>query len=422
MSVATETNLAPWAQSLPVGWEARRLGVLADIRFSNVDKLTEPGEIPVRLCNYTDVYKNPRVTASIDFMRATAVPREIERFQVRKGDVIATKDSESPYDIAVSALIAEEMPGVLCGYHLAMIRADCAKLDGGFLGWVQASKQIRSQYEAQATGVTRFALSQSAFKEALIPVPPLDEQRRIAAWLDEKTAKIDRLIALRRKQILLVSDKAKDIARRLLLSGTDDAVCQKAANLRWVESIPENWECKRFKFIVRGTNAGEVIDRSYWDSGDENLYTCQREILKSNYAGFPSWKRTGPSDILVTRNGTPYVHLPVVGSMYSNVVQRCEIKGDHHVPYIAEILGLSASIVVAEEGYGVSIASFSFEKWANAMILLPPKDQQIEIMRRVEDCRARHDRVIEMLGRQIDSLLQFRTSLIHEAVTGQVIP
>src|SRR4051794_30860396 len=75
------------------------LSAVSEIRVSNVDKKSEPGEIPVRLCNYTDVYKNDYITDDLEFMRATASRAEIARFGLRIGDVIVTKDSETPNDI-----------------------------------------------------------------------------------------------------------------------------------------------------------------------------------------------------------------------------------------------------------------------------------------------------------------------------------
>lgn len=60
-----------------------RLSDVADIRSSNVDKLSVEGELDVQLCNYMDVYSNERITSSIDFMRATATPVECARYPGR---------------------------------------------------------------------------------------------------------------------------------------------------------------------------------------------------------------------------------------------------------------------------------------------------------------------------------------------------
>jgi type I restriction enzyme, S subunit len=132
-------------------------------------------------------------------MEATAELREIEKFQLRTGDVLATKDSEEPDDIAIPSLVVEDLPGVICGYHLALIRARSRRISGPFIAWLHTSKQFRAQYEAIAVGVTRFGLSQYAFRQALIPVPPEDEQRRIVAYLDRSCAAIDAVVSVEKR-------------------------------------------------------------------------------------------------------------------------------------------------------------------------------------------------------------------------------
>ncbi|MBI4669777.1 MAG: restriction endonuclease subunit S [Elusimicrobia bacterium] len=88
-------------------------------------------------------------------------------------------------------MVAEEISGVICGYHLALIRPRSKKITGDFLAWLHRSKQFRAQYEAKAVGVTRFGLSQYVFRSALIPVPPRDEQLRINSFLDYTCTTID---------------------------------------------------------------------------------------------------------------------------------------------------------------------------------------------------------------------------------------
>jgi type I restriction enzyme S subunit len=191
---------------LPTEWTYCRLDDVADVLFSNVDKHTLEDEVPVRLCNYVDVYKNEFITADIEFMEATADHREVSKFQILKGDVLATKDSEESNDIAVPALVAEELPGVICGYHLALIRPRSNRITGEFIAWLHRSKQFRAQYEAKAVGVTRFGLSQYDFRSALISVPPVPEQIKINRYLHHSCAAIDAVAAL---------SSPKDDARQL---------------------------------------------------------------------------------------------------------------------------------------------------------------------------------------------------------------
>ena len=121
-----EVKLKPsgveWIGDIPEHWEVRRLRTIASVRASGVDKNAIEDEVPVLLCNYVDVYKNDRITASIDFMQATASLEEIHAFELKANDVIITKDSESWDDIAIPTFVPEALSGVVCAYHLALIR------------------------------------------------------------------------------------------------------------------------------------------------------------------------------------------------------------------------------------------------------------------------------------------------------------
>jgi type I restriction enzyme S subunit len=81
-----------------------------------VDKRTVPGESPIRLCNYVDVYKNDEIRGNMNFMRATATLDEIERFRLKIGDTIVTKDSETADDIGIPAFVEYQAADLVCGY------------------------------------------------------------------------------------------------------------------------------------------------------------------------------------------------------------------------------------------------------------------------------------------------------------------
>ena len=88
-----------------------------------MDKLIQSGdeaEIPVSLCNYLDVYRNRRLSKPYEFSQGSDCTQtaEADRFTIKKGDVLITKDSETPNDIGVPCLIADEFENTVCGYHL----------------------------------------------------------------------------------------------------------------------------------------------------------------------------------------------------------------------------------------------------------------------------------------------------------------
>lgn len=124
-------------------WKDIPLNKMAEVIVSPVDKKTEPNEIPVELCNYTDVYYNHQITRNITFMKATATKSEVAKYTLRQGDVIITKDSETPGDIAIPALVSEDLKGVVCGYHLAIVRPHIDCLHGAFLNYLFSMQSTR---------------------------------------------------------------------------------------------------------------------------------------------------------------------------------------------------------------------------------------------------------------------------------------
>lgn len=193
-------------------WKDWHLTDIADVIVSPVDKKTQPEEILVRLCNYTDVYYNTRITKNIDFMQATAKQSEIDRYTLKVDDVVITKDSETPGDIAIPALISEDLAGVVCGYHLAIIRPDKEIADGAYLNYLFSMPRIRYYFFTLATGATRFGLSIGGIKKAHFSLPPLKEQKKIASILSSADQEIESM----QEKLKLFKQEKKALMQQLL--------------------------------------------------------------------------------------------------------------------------------------------------------------------------------------------------------------
>ena len=204
-SVALKPSGVEWLGDVPAHWEVRRLRTVAEMRVSNVDKHTREDEFPVRLCNYVDVYKNDRITQAMTFMSATASRDEIERFQLKRHDVLITKDSEAWDDIGVPSLVTESADDLLSGYHLALLRP-FQEILGAYLARTLENKGVAYQFHVRANGVTRYGMTHTGIQSVRIPLPPLLEQAAIVEHLDKATAGIDAAIARARRQIELVQE------------------------------------------------------------------------------------------------------------------------------------------------------------------------------------------------------------------------
>ena len=171
-------------------WRKVTLGEICKVIVSPVDKKTVDGELPIELCNYTDVYYNNVIGSDIDFMAATAKPLEIEKFSIVEGDVIITKDSETPDDIGVPAYVKETIDNLLCGYHLTILRPKKHAI-GKYICYALTSPRVKYDFYRFANGITRFGLTTESYQKIKIPIPLFPKQKRIANILDTAKKEVE---------------------------------------------------------------------------------------------------------------------------------------------------------------------------------------------------------------------------------------
>lgn len=315
------------------GWKTKQLRELADIRVSNVDKKFSNREKPVKLCNYMDVYTNQYVSDKIQFMEASATAAELERFGLNKDDVIITKDSETPDDIGISAVIVEQIDNLVCGYHLALIRPNTEQVDSIFLAKQLSTARVARFFALHASGSTRYGLPVSTIETVEIPTPPKSEQSKIAEILSTVDRAIEQTEALIAKQQRIKTGLMQD----LLTSGIDEH-----GNLRSEEThkfkdsllgrIPVEWEVVETKkvcsLITKGTtpkfrsSASPRYSIPYLRvqnltfSGQINFSEEIAFIDDDTHEGELARSRVFPGDVLQNIVGPPLGKIGIVPSDY----------------------------------------------------------------------------------------------------------
>lgn len=170
---------------IPREWEVELIGYCVDPIMSNVDKHIHADEIKVSLCNYMDVYSNRYLTRDISYSSGSVNASEYLRFSLQPQDVIITKDSETPDDIAVPSTLVEKIDNLICGYHLCILRSkDLNKLSGEFIMLQMQLYEINKQFANRANGSTRYGLTIDAIEECSLKIPnDINEQLEIAKRL-----------------------------------------------------------------------------------------------------------------------------------------------------------------------------------------------------------------------------------------------
>lgn len=405
---------------------------------SNVDKHSVEGEHPVRLCNYVDVYRNDRIRDDMEFMAATATDAQIERFTLRAQDVLATKDSEEPSDIGVPSHVPRDMPGVICGYHLAVFRPNQEKLHGGFLAWALRSRPVQAYYETAATGISRYALSINDLGMTPVPVPNFSEQQRIADFLDEQTARIDALIAEKEKLAGALKDIEEVTGFDLVTRGVTAVQKRVSYSEPWLAEVPHHWKLSKLRHVARVGN-GSTPKR------DNDEYWVGGFIPWLNSGSVNSARICEASDF-VTETARKECHLPMVraGSTLVALTGQGKTRGtaayaelettiNQHLAYISPfdsritdeflwvaLTGFYSVLRLLSEGEGSTKGALTCEQLNQFRIPLPPVDEQSRI---VQAYKARTQAIEGLLvhaREHIERLREYRSSLISAAVAGQL--
>jgi len=258
-----------WLGEVPAHWQVRRLKHVCEALPSNVDKKSHDGEQSVLLCNYTEVYYNDRITADLPFMSASASTDQIEKFTLRVGDTVITKDSETADDIAVSAYVPTDLPGVVCGYHLSIIRPQVPSC-GPFVKRLFDSAYSKATVAVKANGLTRVGLSQYDIDNIQWPWPPPEEQTAITRFLDRETSKIDDLISEQQRLVELLKEKRQAVISHEVTKGLNPDAPMKPSGVEWVGNAPAHWQIVRLGQCASIEN-GTTPDRTkqqYWREGN----------------------------------------------------------------------------------------------------------------------------------------------------------
>lgn len=171
-----------------------KLGDIATILISNVDKKSKDNQQEVVLCNFVDVYRNWAITKNLakNFMIATASTSEIEKFTLKKGYVALTKDSETKDDIGISTYIADDVENMVLGYHNALVIPNEEMANGKYINAFLHSSTAKRYFELNASGSgQRYTLTLDSLENIPILLPNLEIQRKIGDIFSNIDRKIE---------------------------------------------------------------------------------------------------------------------------------------------------------------------------------------------------------------------------------------
>ena len=418
-----------WLGDVPQHWEVRRISTVSEMRVSNVDKHSSETEIPVRLCNYLDVYNNDHVSGRMRFMSATASRAEIERFRLEQDDVLITKDSETWDDIGVPALVAEPASDLISGYHLALLRPHKQALSGRYLLRALQSNTVAYQFHVEAKGVTRYGLSHGGIKSVRLPLPPRPEQAAIVRYLDYVDRRIRRYVAAKERLIGLLEEEKQAVINRAVTRGLDPNVPLKRSGVEWLGDVPAHWEVRRTKSFFRlrteksGVAHGRELLSIYTHIGVRPRKDLEEKGNKASSTDDYWIVKRGDliaNKLLAWMGAIGVSHYDGVTSpAYDILMPIGNLVSDyyHHLfrtrLYLQQFKQRSRGIMDMR-------LRLYFDQLGLIPIPVPPVDVQQAIVDYLDKAAAHIDAAITRARRQIELLQEYRTRLIADVVTGKL--
>lgn len=418
-----------WLGEVPEGWEIAKLKYVSTV---NDDVLSENTPPDYRLL-YVDI-------SNVDPQKGIQNPDEIifekspsrARRIVRSGDVIIS--TVRTYLRAITPII-DPPKNLIVSTGFAVIRPR-SHFDSKYAGYALRGSSFIETVVAKSTGVSYPAINASTLISIEVPVPPLPEQRTIAAFLDRETARIDALVEKKRRLVDLLAEKRQALITHAVTKGLNPSVEMKDSRVEWIGEVPKGWDILPLSARYN-IQLGKMLDKKQI-SGDHlapylrnsNIQWGKVDISDLHKMDFNPSERKHYSlkkgDLLVCEGGEVGRTAVWDGELdecyYQKAVHRVRpIFQQDNSRYLYYAMFAAAHIGVFDAGADVStIGHLTAVKLKKIRFVFPSKDEQTKIVRYLDAESLKYENLLKSTEKSITQLEEYRTALISAAVTGKI--
>ena len=194
---------------IPAKWVLGKLRNVGDTQ-NGISKSSEFFGKGFPFVSYSDVYKNYSLPFAVSGL-VESTPEEQERYSVKEGDIFFTRTSETIEEVGFSCVCEKDIPNATFAGFLIRVRPFSDRLYTPYAKYYFRSAHLRFYLVKEMNLVTRASLGQSLLKSMPVLLPPLEEQKEIANYLDAKCAEIDRLIAKKEQLVKELENYKKSL-------------------------------------------------------------------------------------------------------------------------------------------------------------------------------------------------------------------
>lgn len=416
---------------IPKTWEEVALDTISKIKseINHQDKELLSVYLRRGVIRFSDVTEKRTNVSSLD----------LSNYQhVEKGDFVLNNQQAWRGSVGVS-----DYEGIVSPAYLVLRLSE--KLDRRYANFLFRESVMVGQYLTSSKGVGTIQrnLYWPQLKRKRILLPPKLEQVAIANFLDDKTEKIDRAIAIKEAQIARLEERKQILIQTAVTRGLDPNVPMKDSAVDWIGEIPVHWEEIRMCYIFRFSkgltitkedlrdegipcmNYGEIHSRFGFDVNPrldelkcvdaDYLETSANSLLRDGDFVFADTSE----DLEGSGNFTYLNSNCLTFAGYHTVIARN--LSDNKSRYLAYLFSAQAFRgQIRKSVNGVKVYTISQTKLRNPITIIPPVSEQIEIIQHLDKETQKITMVIDGIQSQISHLKEYRASLINAAVTGKI--
>ncbi|WP_160315652.1 MULTISPECIES: restriction endonuclease subunit S [Geobacillus] len=352
---------------------------------------------------------------------------ESNKYKLKGGEVLISKLNPRKKTVV---LTEKKKQDIVCSTEFVPFYPK--KIMGKYLYYILSNSKLADYYNSFVKSATNShqRVEPAIISKTKIPVPPLDEQRLIADFLDYKTSQIDVIIKGKERLIELLQEQRQAIITEAVTKGlSPETTKMKDSGIEWLGEVPEHWEIKKIKYLFK-----QIDERN--NSEDAELLSLYTDIgvkprkeleQKGNKAQTViDYKIVKKNDIVVNKLLAWMGAISISDyegvcspdyDVYRKIDEEIEPRFYHYYFRSHYFKGDCYRF-----GKGIMMMRWRIypEQFKSIFVVKPPYDEQVQIVNYVERIYTEYENLIEAINNQIKKLHEFRESLIYEAVTGKI--
>lgn len=427
-----------WLGVVPEEWDIQRIKYRVDTNAKSLPEDT----VPDYCFRYVDIgnVDQGHITVPPEPIFFAEAPSRARRIAVQ-GDTIVSTVRTYLKAIAFVDYTGNDLV-VSTGFAVLTPRkSDIPK----YVYYLMSCEKVIDTICSFSVGVSYPAINSSDLISMPLWFPPKREQQAITEFLDQKTARIDDLIAKKQRQIELLKEQRQAVINQAVTKGLNPDVRVKDTGIEWFGKIPKHWEVKKFKFLLKrqksaiktGPFGSQLKSTDFIEQGIK-VYN-QRSVLDNDFENgeiFISPEKyeelrafeVFPDDILITTRGTIGKCAIFPSNAEKGVLHPCLIRmqldqskilNEYVVWYIQESSFFQENVHYNSDA--TTIAVIYSETLKDVQIPTPPLAEQQDILMFIKQEAEGIQNTVDKAEKQIQLLQEYRTALISETVTGKIM-